>query len=250
MQKIDVIYPLGGASKFGDNWEIRYSIRSLVSYFPQLGNIYVIGVKPDWLSDEAIFIESRDSYVNNKAASMICRIIKGCERLEISQFILRCSDDHILLGNLEGEELVTPYFEDDWFELDENYQNLKDDYLERCRNTFDELRKRRLTTYKYDIHIPELICKKDYKLVMNQYDWENKKYIVNSLYYNTIVITKHNYIGNRLIKFHQHNGYSVNKLMELISGKLYLNFNNRGLTHNLKEVIEKLFPEKSKFESD
>jgi hypothetical protein len=47
---IDVVYPLGTGSVWQDN-ELRYSLRSLEKNFPDLGRVYVVGHKPDWLGN-------------------------------------------------------------------------------------------------------------------------------------------------------------------------------------------------------
>lgn len=56
---IDVFYVLGTGSKWQNN-EIRYSLRSLEKYGHNVGQVYVVGQKPSFISDKIKYIKAAD----------------------------------------------------------------------------------------------------------------------------------------------------------------------------------------------
>lgn len=62
MEKIDLVYILGNGSRWNNN-EIRYSLRSVESYFPAARQVFVIGDCPEW-SQNVIHIKVPDTYEN------------------------------------------------------------------------------------------------------------------------------------------------------------------------------------------
>jgi len=47
---MDIVYVLGSGSEWDDN-EIRFSLRSVEKYLTGVGNVYIIGKKPNFLKD-------------------------------------------------------------------------------------------------------------------------------------------------------------------------------------------------------
>ena len=52
---MDILYCIGEGSKWNNN-ELRYSLRSLEKFGKNVGNIYMVGYNPGFLSDEVTFI--------------------------------------------------------------------------------------------------------------------------------------------------------------------------------------------------
>ena len=74
--KIDVVYKLGLNPDWGNYEELRHSLRSLCN-FENLGNVFIVGQKPDWIQ-EVIHIPALDSYKRNKDANLINKLILAC----------------------------------------------------------------------------------------------------------------------------------------------------------------------------
>lgn len=89
---MDILYVLGTGSKW-DNNELRYSLRSIEKFGKNVGNVYVIGTNPGFLSDNVIFIDVVD-YLNSKAKNILNKICIACDATSIGDHFLLSSDDH------------------------------------------------------------------------------------------------------------------------------------------------------------
>ena len=56
---IDVFYVLGSGSKWQNN-EIRYSLRTLEKYGHNVGQVYIVGQRPSFISDKIKYIRAAD----------------------------------------------------------------------------------------------------------------------------------------------------------------------------------------------
>lgn len=90
---MDILYIVGNVSK-NDNWELRFSLRSICKFGQNIGRVIVAGTPPDWLSKEAIQVCCSDPYKYKH------------------QNILRCIENVIDKGLLLGDFL---YSSDDHF---------------------------------------------------------------------------------------------------------------------------------------
>ena len=66
---VNVVYFLSHLSKNRDDWELRHSLRSVVSNFPDLGRVFIVGHRPAW--------------------------IQGVEHLAIPDYHTRCKDANL-----------------------------------------------------------------------------------------------------------------------------------------------------------
>lgn len=90
-QMYDVVYPLGGGSKWQDN-ELRYRLRSIDRFFPAR-NVYVIGEAPEWFTGIAIrFVDG-----NNRVKNVFEKQRIACEHPDVSSDFLYMNDDIYLL---------------------------------------------------------------------------------------------------------------------------------------------------------
>lgn len=220
---MDVVYPIGKECGWGHYNELRYSLRSLK--FLDHNRVFIIGQKPDWIQN-IIHIPFEDCYAANKDANMIQKILRAC--YDTSKFI-RMSDDQYFLK---------PYRQGHY-----HCGNLKDKkgdtgYDKMVFNTVDILNSKNLPTLNYDTHTPVLIDK-DYPHIMLQCPYgEGIGVLANSYYFNHLNI--------------EPTPVSVNRFLEpggCVLDKDFLNFNDKGLTDDLKKAIHELFPDKSRYES-
>lgn len=89
---MDILYVLGNGSKW-DNNELRYSLRSIEKFGKNVGNVYVIGADPGFLSDKVTFVGSAD-YLDAKHKNILNKICEAYEYTNISDHFLLSSDDH------------------------------------------------------------------------------------------------------------------------------------------------------------
>src|ERR1035438_10130107 len=106
--KVDVVYKLGSGSD-NNNDELRYSLRSL-SKFRDLGKVYIVGYKPDFIQN-VIHIPMEDIFKSNKDANLIEKLSAAAKCPDISDCFLNMSDDQIFLAEFFYEDFIIPYFD-------------------------------------------------------------------------------------------------------------------------------------------
>ena len=97
---MDILYLVGKGSKCND-WELRFSLRSIEKYCKNVGRVFVVGYCPSWLSDEVIKIEKPilPSFGNNDKNKNIYRdLLYAVENSDIGvndngEFLISM-DDH------------------------------------------------------------------------------------------------------------------------------------------------------------
>jgi len=89
---MDILYVLGKGSKW-DNNELRYSLRSIEKFGKNLGNVYVIGYDPGFLSNKVTLVKIEDCY-GVKHKNILNNICRAVEHTNINDNFLLSSDDH------------------------------------------------------------------------------------------------------------------------------------------------------------
>lgn len=102
----DILYVLGSKSKW-DNNELRYSLRSIEKFGKNVGNIYVVGYDPGFLSDKVTIIPHEDLYIR-KHKNILENIKYAVEHSNIGENFLLSSDDHFYVKETDFDNY--PYF--------------------------------------------------------------------------------------------------------------------------------------------
>lgn len=181
---ISVVYTLGKSSMWSNN-ELRYSLRSIDNHLKGYGHVWIIGEKPDWLTN-----------VNHKPATdhknavpdfnIMSKLVGAVIEPEISDTFLFMNDDHYLLQDVQADQY--PYYYQGTIG-----QHVKkrghDGYGRRCENTEKSLKARNLPTKYFDVHYPILYQKDLFmKNVFRKYGNEKDGMILKSLYANALHI--------------------------------------------------------------
>lgn len=106
---IDAVYPLGSGSRWEDD-ELRYSIRSMEKYYPNLGDVYVIGEKPAWYRGKHIPFEEKWKRTENVFRKQ--RLISSMPGL--SENYVWMNDDIFLLEPVEHKHYTFKTVADKW----------------------------------------------------------------------------------------------------------------------------------------
>lgn len=243
---IDVVYALGGGSRWNDN-ELRYSLRSIVANFRDLGRVYVVGQKPDWLAG-VVHLPADDPLPRNKDGNIIRKVLLACQTPSLSDDFVRLSDDQLLLRPLAFAEMRPYFLAQPSAEKCRGHSS--NHWQQRLRRTCELLAGRNLTTFNYDAHIPLPINKHKFIEVMEGCDFENDVgYTINTLYFNSVGLAAHFPLLRRKAVFENPCG-DARVIRRRMAGKDYLGYNDRGLTDELKSVLEELFPNPAPFEAD
>lgn len=177
---IDVFYVLGSGSKW-DNNEIRYSLRSLEKYGKNVGQVWVVGNNPGFLSKEVKHIKAPD--IGSPACNHWYKVKKFFTETNIDK-ALYMMDDIFFTKETDLENYPYYYNRD----LPTCPITDPDRYHHTLRNTRNELSKLNKPIISFGVHCP-IIYEKDKFLNLNKLFTKFKnRYIdfieVRSLYCN------------------------------------------------------------------
>jgi hypothetical protein len=243
---VDVIYPVGSGSRW-DNNELRYSLRALEKNFLDLGRVFVCGAKPPWLTN-VIHIDVPD-LPRNKDANLIDKVLAAC-KAGMSDLFVRSSDDELILRPVHASDLLH-FHGGNLAERGEAFFS-QNPWHERLRHTYNALRRRGVSTWHFDTHIPTLCQKALFEKVASEYPYgKGRGYTINTWYLNHEGVENPPPLDGRKLTLERATpGGSVAEIRAKIAGKQYLGYNDAGLTAALKQVLQEMFPTPSRFETD
>lgn len=243
---IDVVYKLGIGSRFEDK-ELRYSLRSL-SNFKDLGKVFIIGHKPNWINyEKLIHISCHDSYLSNKDANLINKLILACCDSRLSENFLNFSDDQVILKKIDKAYFQTPKYDNNHLSNVLNQNRKLNRWQQRLKKTVDILRQRNYLYNCYEAHLPYLLNKHKYPEVLFRYDYGfDKGYVGNTLYFNTIKANGSNVREIDLCRLEKK--YTESQIEILCKGKIILNYTEAATNEDLFMFLRKNFYDKSIYE--
>lgn len=240
--KTDVVYKLGSGSLY-NNKELLYSLRSL-SNFKDLGNVYIIGFKPNWIKN-VIHIPAIDVLTSNKDGNLIFKLLMACYQPDITESFLNMSDDQIFLKECCLEDFKNPFYNNNLYEF------RKDKRLNRWQNRLQAtqavLQAKGLSFNCFESHIPTLLNKQLYIRAIAQYDYVNGRGLCgNTLYFNTLGIKGREIDDSvSLMNPALPTVEAIEKVCE--KGKFF-NYTENSVNNQLFEFLDKKFPLKSLYE--
>lgn len=104
---IDILYIIGTGSIWQNN-ELRYSLRTIERYGENVGRIFIVGYKPDFISDEVTFIPCDDPY-NWPHQNILHKVVHAIENSDIGPHFLVSSDDHFYIKPTDFANLPVYY---------------------------------------------------------------------------------------------------------------------------------------------
>lgn len=183
---MDVVIPLGTGSQWNDT-ELKFALRSLEMHYPDMGNVYLVGEKPNWVKPKSIIHLIAIDYpgLEYKEANIMRKVYLACGQSSLSQKFIFLNDDHFLMSPIPP----LPYYYERTLLDTLNSRTAHDSYYNSIANTLFELERRKKPTLNFDIHAPIIYDKSKFLEVMGQYDWSvHYGYLIKSLYCNTLGI--------------------------------------------------------------
>lgn len=241
----DVVYPLGAGSVWNDN-ELRYSLRSMEKNLRDLGRVFVVGHKPDWLIN-VVHIPMKDIHRKNKDANLIDKVLAAC-RTGVSDKFLFASDDQCLLQPVSLAELKAYHIG----RLEDKPADFWGGgrWKRRLRRTYGLLLHEEKTTFHYDSHVPMVYERESFESVMTSWPYQQGiGYCINTLYFNMLAIKEQYEMQGQKLTLEQPVP-SADEIRAKLIGKTYLGYSDAGLTDGLRTILAELFPEPSQFEGD
>jgi len=243
----DVVYVLGSGSGWNNN-ELRFSLRSIGKLGINAGNIFVVGVRPDFLSDEVIHIPVDDIYnpTLNADGNIAHKVLAACADERLSDDFLFINDDHILLKPIDLKD-IPAFHKGDMNTFPATYWTLNY-WRNRLKRTMETLNKQGLPANHFDCHTPMVINKKLFPEVMARFDFsEGIGLTMKSIYGNCVYAETGKLLDSE--KKTVFENFTVDQLTARLADCDLMSFNDSGLNQSLKVWLYRQLPEQSKWET-
>lgn len=224
--------------KDGENEELRYSIRSVLHYFPD-ANIWVVGGKPDWYIGNYIRI---DQMARNKYENAKNNLFALCKHNEISNDFILMNDDFYIVKPIKR---IGYYHGGSMYDRIEDYQKHMGmtPYIKKLKMTYKHLVRMNIREpLDYALHVP-MPMQRDkllYLLTTHRYahSWR-------SLYGNYYKVGGEEI---RDVKVYDDKGYKPDTYDFTRLIYPFLSSNDDSFEVLRKKILRKMFPRKSNLE--
>jgi len=254
---VSFVYPYIKSSSGWD--ELRYSIRSLEKHFQGEFQVVIIGDRPEWISDQVIFIEKKREVVQyaTKVYDSISKLKAICESELVSDTFVWMNDDIYLIKDMSLAAMDHYFIVNRYNELPVS----RSLHGKLIRSTLERLKKGAFEHHNCSTHMPFVHRKGITLKILNHFDAQRNRYLPSSLvtnwYYGGLGLEPIRLRKDDPFKagfYGKEDDYSfgpspVERILEIMARKMFLNHNNQGLTEELKQVIRLTFRNKSKFEA-
>lgn len=233
---IDVVVPLGNGSRWHDN-ELRYCLRSIEQHLKGYGEIFIIGEKPEWLTNIIHIPFKESSNTKYRERNIYEKIIVACADIRLGKRFIFFNDDHYLLQDIKADEF--PYHYKGAMEGNANNRRATDPYGNTLRNT---LKVTSNQVNNYDTHCPIVYDKELFATSVGRLDW-----VVPFGYAIKTVYCYYNGITGEYYEDCKAGLQGVEQLREIVKDRLYFSTAPK-MGKALKMFLEELYPNKSKYE--
>jgi hypothetical protein len=229
---MDIVIPYRNSASNG--LELRYTLRGIEKYFPDLENVFIIGDFPAFLQN-IIHIPATDLPERYFKARNICgKLLIACDDKRVSDTFAWFSDDHFLLK---------PY------QVEYNYRATLDESIAKF-TIHQTYRHTLINTHNilgggFDYgHGPMVFEKEKYVRAVAGLHWNLAwGYVIKSIYCSYNGIT-----GDRYPDLKIKSWLSATHISLLLNGRPYFSIDDRGMNDEMKTILELLYPNKSQFE--
>lgn len=244
----DILIPLGLGSR-NDNLEIRYCLRSIEKHLSGVGNIFIVGEKPDFLQN-IIHIPCEESKDNkHRAHNIYSKIIAGITHVahieydevllheELSDNFLFMNDDHFLLTDYVAGEFL--YYHRG---VIQTHRVPNEAQRIQMENTVAEFGK---TLHDFDIHCPIVYNKERFRMTFEGREWKDYGFGLKTAYCNVWYPPG---VWCEDLKFTEL--AMRESIYRALEGRSWFSIGDTVLREGsgMKEVLQELYPNKSIYE--
>ncbi len=257
--KVDVVYPFYAA---GSNDELRYSMRSMEENFTSLRNIWVIGDKPDWASEEVCHIpyahpKTLPSNEYSKNRNFAEKMLRAAMTSDITTDFVYAADDHYLLRPWSLEDFTKKVliredlnaFTEDYLNPDTRPWGSLSEWQTALWNTYDKMMLFGYYGWNYETHTPKLINKVNLIKTLAQFGIGDGRCMWQTAYFNMHWPTTTGLDSEKSdIKAGFYSEVPKEDMLDRLDRATFLSHNDDGLTEDLRNAIMERFPKKSRYE--
>lgn len=229
-----IVIPLNNRST-QRNIELKYCLRSIEKHLSGVGDIFIIGHMPDWVTGCIHIPFDEDPRNRFRDRNIMNKMLAACKEERVSDDFLMVHDDHFLLKDYEASKF--PHYH--MGHMNEGYGQ----YGMTKQNT-KSLLSSIVGFNNYDCHCPIVFNKQLFKRVAEA-DW--------SIWYGyclkTLYCVRNGIEGEYINDVKIRMPLKYDAIMSQISDWKWFSIGDRCFTEGgMKEVLQTLFPNKSKFE--
>ena len=241
---MDVVYPLTNQSVNHDDFELRYSLRSLENQ-DWVDNVFLIGHNPSWVKN-VIHIPCNDPYSNCKDANIINKILRACFVLGLSNEFVVNSDDQYFMRKVSEDELM-PMLERPGMIPEIKRKASVNNWHKRTMDSVYWCKVNKVPDWIFQSHCPYKVNKSKYGHSMLQIPWGKGNGFVTHIYFN-LTLPEAPIVEpvGRTVRIKSPLVSGI--LRKTVQGSTFLNHNNNGLNSHLKSFIMERFPNASRWE--
>lgn len=238
--------------------ELQYALRSIEKYFDNDNYaIHIIGEKPNWLNEEAVnFIPvKRISGVDYTVYfDVINKFRIACNHPDIGNNFFRMMDDIFFINPIQLADLNLLLAQEDFAlrNFNERKFNASGKWSTLMKATLNTLRQNGYPEYSYAHHLPQKFNKTNLFRMFDKFRIPENLYLIGTLYNNCYLRRKPDHLllpSGAGIKLGLYtSNYTLDDLHRLRKENLFMNHSVNAFTNEVKQFLEQLFPEKSKFE--
>ena len=244
---IDVLIPYASAASKNGGSELRYALRSIQSFLPNLGRVFVATDNPpDWLKDVEI-VPVPDTHTSNKDANLFDKILRVCQTTDISERFLIWSDDQVALQPIDIDKLNIYNVR-----TRNDFTRKSSKWARRMVHTFDYLREQGIEiSNNWDSHTPHLYNKCDVVRILTSCNYINAPgYCLDTLLSGLSRKTPD--IKQDDVKYTAESAEQAQTWTQSnnSTGYSWLGYDDRGFENGVNEWLNAKFPTLSRFEKN
>lgn len=231
---MDIVIPLGSGSTWFNN-ELRYALRSIDRYLQDAGTVYIIGEKPEWLTNVVHIPFKEIALFVHKEKNICDKVLAACKLID-GDFLFM-NDDHFLLQPVER----MPYYHGGTLLCRLEACGDSNPYAKTVINGIKLLG---ANAWNFDIHCPVIFNSKSYAQVMSEVDWTVPYgYMMKSIYCNRMKVP-----GIYTVDLKINTALSKEDIAATIKGRSYFSIGDAGLNDAMKATLKELYPQPSRWE--
>ena len=253
-ERVDAVIPFLNTDE-GDWSDLRYALRALEKNFIDLGQVWIVGDKPEWLTNvqhipRSVAYSDDDRLRNfNYCASMwMAARTEG-----ITENFLYLADDHFILTprtaqNFRETVLVREdmgsYTQAERMTADREWQKM-------IWETVDTLMKHGLSGWNYETHTPKLVNRSQLMDMFAAFGYGEGNLIWQTAYFNMFPPpdgTTGFLSEETALKAGFYGPATPEEVRAKADAAVYMNYNEFGFTPSVRGYLEARFPDKSRFE--
>lgn len=232
---ISVCIPLGTRST-QKNQELRYCLRSIEKHLTGVGNVFIIGECPEWLTNIIHIPFTEDPRNRYRDRNIMLKMTEACKDSRVSDDFMMVHDDHFLLADYEAVDF--PYYHmGPMNEGQGQYGYTKDNT--RSLLSFAE------SFNNYDCHCPIVFNKQLFMRSVALADWSKwYGYCLKTLY-----CVMNGIEGECIEDIKIRMPLKADEIKQAIAGRKWLSIGDRCFQPGgMWDVLNELYPNKSRYE--